>query len=77
MTDDGVARCRWCGEAEHKNSMTGRTTGMYCPMVRAFEFNDAGQVTRVEYLTPRDCVTTRNTAPDDEAGNEYPRLGST
>lgn len=74
MTDDSDdTRCRWCGADAHKDAMTGKAMGMWCPLVRAFNFNDFGRVSRVEFLTPRDCAS-RTEAQDD--GEPYPTLGN-
>lgn len=68
--------CRWCGEPQHKNAMTGRATGLYCPIVKALNFNDFGAVVRVEYFSPADFGTPSRSEPDEPAGGDYPKLGS-
>jgi hypothetical protein len=64
--------CRWCGESH---------ADLHCPRVKAFKFSVDGTwtddghpnvfISRVEFLTPRDCVVAREKEPEPEG--EYPR----
>jgi len=55
-------KCRWCG-AVH---------GPLCPYVKALEFDRVtGLVVRVEFITPRDCVSAPSRSTDEEP--DYPR----
>lgn len=54
--------CRWCGE-DH---------GAICPWVKALEFDPAGNVTRVEFLTSADFPKDKKLDEDAPAG-DYPR----
>jgi len=59
-------KCRWCGE----------THGVRCPIVKAYEIDAHGFVTRVEFLTPADYPTNKvPQQPSDVPGEDYPRLG--
>lgn len=60
------AKCRWCGFEAHTTPPT------ICPYVKALEFDAAGNVTRVEFLTGADFGKK---VPDDEPEPEYPRKG--
>lgn len=63
MSADEPTSCRWCG-AEH---------GPLCPWVRAYDLDSSGNIIRVEFLTPKDCVTVKE--PETEVENEdYPKL---
>lgn len=74
MADVEAKRCRWCGEPEHINAVTGAATGLYCPLVKAFGLNDQGAIVRVEFFTPADWPAARATEDDDDVP-DYPRLG--
>lgn len=56
--------CQWC-DLVH---------GKICPYVKALEFDIAGNVTRVEFLTAADV---KPVAPkkEEEEQPDYPRLG--
>lgn len=58
--------CRWCGEPKHHD-------GFACPLVKALDFDVAGNVRRVEFLTAADFPRQ----PGDETPMpDYPRKGS-
>jgi hypothetical protein len=75
MADEVAETCRWCGDIH----------GPRCPYVKALEFSFVPGadrailaspeqmlfVSRVEFLTPRDCVVAREKEPEPEG--EYPR----
>lgn len=69
MADEPAEVCRWCGGADHADTT--------CPRVKAFEFsfdiNGQERVSRVEFLTPRDCAVPREKEPEPE--EDYPRRG--
>lgn len=60
--------CQWCGLAH----------GKLCPSVKAMDFDMAGNVTRVEFMTPMDLRPEHPPAPPPEpeqAPPAYPKLG--
>ena len=56
--------CRWCGE----------THGKICPWVKALEYDAAGTVTRVEFVTAADIKEPPK--EEEPPRQSYPRLGS-
>lgn len=65
MSADKIEPCRWCG-ADH---------GPLCPWVRAYELDASGNIIRVEFLTPKDCVTVKESDAEAEDGaGDYPKL---
>lgn len=60
MAEDST--CRWCGE----------THGQLCPIVKAFNFFESGEISRVEFLTAADFH--KDTAEDEPAPRNYPKL---
>lgn len=56
----GDKPCRWCGELH----------GVRCPWVKALEFSICEAITRVEFLTPADCVAAQ---AESEPQPDYPR----
>lgn len=46
MSLDASVACRWCGHFH----------GDLCPQVKAYEYDPAGSLTRVEFFAPADHV---------------------
>lgn len=48
-----ISECRHCGKSH----------GLRCPEVKALEYFESGELKRVEFVTPADCVTSIMSTP--------------
>jgi hypothetical protein len=46
-----------------------------CPYVKALEFHEGGEISRVEFWTPADYPAATPNKQESEPEQDYPRLG--